>query len=610
MMIPIDQSKTFDDLKNEVRKRFDVKATGFVVDTFHICLSDEIGDVIENPKDEMVDVLCEGRDSEEEEQKELDIDLNSKVQVADVEKIPKSVYDDVCKKLETLTAELEKWRTGVLKPWNRGNVDGIGLPITTPMNSMIPPSASMLHTRDINEMLDGVESPRNMYSSLSIPNSSNFFQDNLSTYVEHPDSERDLDLEVSELESKARQEVATEAQERISQHQSSGEEEIGLETELALGVSRDKMRTEDELDLEEDEPNPKPNLEANVENDHWEQIERNLEAKRRLKAQKEREEREKLRRKNEPKSSDEPIVMDEEQKNARKEAMLQKMSERLANRKGPRLKLEPTKKPKIEKKPKSKTKAKEPSADEDNKENRSEQLSLGTPIEDGSEEKVSPLKPSLSPRSQVAARMADRMKDRKGPRITLEPTRKVKEKSPGAVSKPKVKKQSPKKLVPRTSPGSHFIDGAMNQKEAKRIERMKPELGDKLELTGHREGIVKYIGETDFSTGVIYGMELCDGSLGDNSGIVNGKLYFECKENRGVFLASTGIRKKCRKPKKKEPVRNVYRRRIVRIFEEFNPTKVKKIDTLLDKYSGNEHLLYTNVCKKYYVSPEKEYTDI
>jgi len=621
MMIPIDPSKSFGDLKNEVRKRFNVKATGFVVDTFHISLADEIGDVIESPKDEMVDVLCDGCDSEQDEQKEPAIDLNPKVQVAGGEDISKSVYENVCKKVETLTAELEKWRSGVLKPQNLGDID---LETRTPKNSTVRPSDSMLHTRDINEMLDDVESPRNTCDLLSVPNTNNYFQDNGSTYVEHPESERDFDLEVSEPDRKSQQELKTEAQEIIAQHRSSGEEEFG-ETELALGVltgkisTEDESKLEDEIDLVENKPKPKPKVE---DNDHWEQIQRNIEARRRLKAQKEREEREKLRREFEP-TSNEPITMNEEQKNARKEAMLQKMSERLANRKGPRLKLEPTKKPKIEKRRKSEptkkpkiekrrkstTKIKEPLADEENKENRSDTLSLGTPIEDGSEERAFSKKPSLSPRSQVAAKMADRMKDRKGPRLSLEPTRKVKEKSVEAVSKPKVKKPSPKKVVPRSSSGNLFIDGDMNQKEAKRIERLKLEIGDKLEITGHREGVLKFIGETDFSKGVIFGLELCDGSLGDNSGIVDEKRYFECKENRGVFLPSTGIRKKCRKPKKKEPVRNIYRRRIIRIFEEFNPSKVKKIDNLLDKYSGNEHQLYVNVCKKYYVSPEKEYKD-
>ena len=58
----------------------------------------------------------------------------------------------------------------------------------------------------------------------------------------------------------------------------------------------------------------------------------------RLKAEKEREERDRR----EPQSSEKPLVQDVGLMKARKEQMMQKMSERLADRKGPRLKLEPT----------------------------------------------------------------------------------------------------------------------------------------------------------------------------------------------------------------------------------------------------------------------------
>merc|ERR1719419_2031479 len=235
--------------------------------------------------------------------------------------------------------------------------------------------------------------------------------------------------------------------------------------------------------------------------------------------------------------------------------MMQKMSERLANRKGPRLKLEPTTEKKKKKKKKTSPKSKRsptPNVDD-------EELTID-PIGDVSDEEKGPV---LSPRSQVAARMAERMKVRKGPRIKLEPTRKPKPKP-----EPKAKRTKavakPKSLEKSSISG--FIDGEMNSKEAKRMERMKLEVGDKLEISGHREGIVKFIGETSFSSGLVYGLELCDGSLGENSGTVDGVSYFECRENRGVFIPSKDIRKKIRKPKPKESCRSVYRRKIIRIF--------------------------------------------
>merc|ERR1719499_185642 len=202
--------------------------------------------------------------------------------------------------------------------------------------------------------------------------------------------------------------------------------------------------------------------------------------------------------------------------------------------------------------------------------------------------------------------MQARMKDRVGPRLSLRPTEQLKkeklEKARVAPkSAPRARKSAP---ISRPLPSG---GGVMSGKEKKRIARMNLELGDKLEISGHRVGILKFMGETEFAAGTMFGLELIDGALGDNSGTIDGVLYFECNDNRGVFISSKDIRKKCRKPKPKEPVATVYRRRLQRILEEFNPNKLKSLDGLLAKYEGAEHNLYVNVCKKYYVSPEKEY---
>jgi len=152
-----------------------------------------------------------------------------------------------------------------------------------------------------------------------------------------------------------------------------------------------------------------------------------------------------------------------------------------------------------------------------------------------------------------------------------------------------------------------FVDALMSSKETKRVNRMKLALEDKVELHGAREGIIRFIGEADFSNGVIYGLELVGGTLGDNSGVVDGKRYFETKENRGVFIKGSEIRRKCRKPPPKESVNSVYRKRLIKIFEEFNQSKLKAVDSLLESNKGKEHVLYEKVCKKYFVKPMGKY---
>lgn len=54
-------------------------------------------------------------------------------------------------------------------------------------------------------------------------------------------------------------------------------------------------------------------------------------------------------------------------------------------------------------------------------------------------------------------------------------------------------------------------------------------------------GTIKYIGTTSFQTGKWVGVEL-DEPEGKNSGVVQGKRYFECKTNHGVFTRPTNVK--------------------------------------------------------------------
>eukprot|EP00746_Dinoflagellata_sp_MGD_P135250 gnl/MRDRNA2_/MRDRNA2_69216_c0_seq1.p1 gnl/MRDRNA2_/MRDRNA2_69216_c0~~gnl/MRDRNA2_/MRDRNA2_69216_c0_seq1.p1 ORF type:complete len:897 (-),score=209.82 gnl/MRDRNA2_/MRDRNA2_69216_c0_seq1:1818-4382(-) len=51
-----------------------------------------------------------------------------------------------------------------------------------------------------------------------------------------------------------------------------------------------------------------------------------------------------------------------------------------------------------------------------------------------------------------------------------------------------------------------------------------------------------------------------------------------------------------------------YKQRITQIYQQCNPTKLNQIPILLQKYAGKEHQLYQEICNKYNVSAQLEYT--
>ncbi|CAE8679398.1 unnamed protein product [Polarella glacialis] len=53
-------------------------------------------------------------------------------------------------------------------------------------------------------------------------------------------------------------------------------------------------------------------------------------------------------------------------------------------------------------------------------------------------------------------------------------------------------------------------------------------------------------------------------------------------------------------------VKQAYKDRMVRIYQQHNPGKVGEIDSLMAKYVGQEHVMYLKICAKYKVQPEVE----
>lgn len=66
-------------------------------------------------------------------------------------------------------------------------------------------------------------------------------------------------------------------------------------------------------------------------------------------------------------------------------------------------------------------------------------------------------------------------------------------------------------------------------------------VGSRVIVNNELSGTIRYVGSTSFQTGKWVGVEL-DEALGKNSGVVQGKRYFDCKNNHGVFTRPANIK--------------------------------------------------------------------
>ncbi|VDO66915.1 unnamed protein product [Schistosoma margrebowiei] len=66
------------------------------------------------------------------------------------------------------------------------------------------------------------------------------------------------------------------------------------------------------------------------------------------------------------------------------------------------------------------------------------------------------------------------------------------------------------------------------------------QIGDHVQVSGGRIGILRYLGPTEFAVGEWAGVEL-DSPIGKNDGSVAGVRYFVCKPNHGLFAAANKV---------------------------------------------------------------------
>ena len=59
-------------------------------------------------------------------------------------------------------------------------------------------------------------------------------------------------------------------------------------------------------------------------------------------------------------------------------------------------------------------------------------------------------------------------------------------------------------------------------------------------ISKQAEGVIRFVGTTEFAPGKWIGVEL-DAPVGKNNGSVQGKEYFQCEENHGMFVRAAQI---------------------------------------------------------------------
>eukprot|EP01083_Nonionella_stella_P071919 193515_1 len=118
-------------------------------------------------------------------------------------------------------------------------------------------------------------------------------------------------------------------------------------------------------------------------------------------------------------------------------------------------------------------------------------------------------------------------------------------------------------------------------------DREEVRLGDYVELTGHRMGMIKYVGDIHGKKGTYYGVELWKGD-GKHSGTYEGIEYFECvNQGMGVFVVPKGILYILDVPKDYDPFQ--------KLQEKKRAAQQKKKSQTSSKYTNNNKSLKLNI---------------
>lgn len=143
----------------------------------------------------------------------------------------------------------------------------------------------------------------------------------------------------------------------------------------------------------------------------------------------------------------------------------------------------------------------------------------------------------------------------------------------------RVRDECPRLLVNREPVGEKVEKNSLLQTNVSMVQ-IDIRMGTRVAIDGNEEntGTVRWIGNTRFAKGFWYGVEL-DNPLGKNDGSVNGRRYFDCEENYGLFV-------------KKKRLKNLDER----IREAFEFDKENGNDCFLQGNADDGFLLLADLC--------------
>eukprot|EP00946_MAST-07B_sp_MAST-7B-sp1_P001152 g1152.t1 len=95
---------------------------------------------------------------------------------------------------------------------------------------------------------------------------------------------------------------------------------------------------------------------------------------------------------------------------------------------------------------------------------------------------------------------------------------------------------------PKRSPGRSRLRHSQSPRSPRSAEDIPYDINDRVLVTDQRlPAFVRFVGMTEFASGMWIGCELIGKHTGKNSGEVKGVKYFECRENKGLFVRNGNL---------------------------------------------------------------------